>query len=95
MPEESSRKRGATSPLSSEFDKRLRLGLTDEELNDLNENLRHWIQPMKGHPDYAPTNPEDISMRVLAQTLPGMCWIHLLHQPLTSLGRKSTMGRDA
>jgi hypothetical protein len=60
---ESSRKRVATSPLSSEFDKRSRLGLTDEELQDLNEHLCDWIQP-----DYAPTNPEDISTRVLAQT---------------------------
>ena len=67
MPEESSRKRVATSPLSSEFDKRSRLGLTDEELQDLNEQLRDWIQHQKGH-DYAPTNLEDISTRVLAQT---------------------------
>jgi hypothetical protein len=34
----------------------------------LNEHLRDWIQPLKEHPDYAPTNPEDISTRVLAQT---------------------------
>ena len=65
MPEESSRKRVATSPLSSEFDKRSRLGLTDEELQDLNEQLRGWIQLLT---DYAQTNPEDISTRVLAQT---------------------------
>src|SRR6266545_4654311 len=65
---ESSRKRAATSPLNPEFDKKSRLGLTDEELNDLNEHLRDWIQNMKGHPDYAPTDPGDIPARVLAQT---------------------------
>lgn len=68
MPEENSRKRVATSPRSSEFDKRSRLGLTDEEIQDLNESLCDWIQHLKGHPDYVPTNPEDISTRVLAQT---------------------------
>ena len=68
MPEESSRKRVATSPLSPEFDKRSRLGLTDEELQDLNENLCDWIQLLKGHPGFAPTNPEDISTSVIAQT---------------------------
>ena len=76
MPEESSRKRVATSPLSSEFDKRSRLGLTDEELQDLNEQLRDWIQHQKGH-DYAPTNPEDISTRVLAQTFQQIIFILL------------------
>ena len=65
---ESSRKRAATSPLGSEFDKKSRLRLTDEELNDLNEHLCDWIQHQKGHPDYAPTDPGDISTRVLAQT---------------------------
>jgi hypothetical protein len=65
---ESSRKRAATSSLGSEFDKKSRLGLTDEELNDLNENLRDWMQLLKGNPDYAPTDPGDISTRVLAQT---------------------------
>ena len=65
---ESSRKRAATSPLGSKFDKKSRLGLTDEELNDLNENLCDWIQCQQGHPDYAPTDPEDISTTVLAQT---------------------------
>jgi hypothetical protein len=65
---ESFRKRAATSPLGSEFDKKSRLRLTDEELDDLNEHLRDWIHPLKGHPDYAPTDPGDISTRVLAQT---------------------------
>ena len=65
---ESSRKRAAISSLGSEFDKKSRLGLTDEELNDLNENLRDWMQLLKGNPDYAPTDPGDISTRVLAQT---------------------------
>lgn len=32
-------KRPATSPLSSEFDKRPKLGLSDQELKDLNEEL--------------------------------------------------------
>jgi hypothetical protein len=63
---ESSRKRAATSPLNPEFEKKSRLGLTDEELDDLNENLREWIQFL--HPDYAPANPEDVSTGVLAQT---------------------------
>jgi hypothetical protein len=61
---ESSRKRTATSPLGSEFDKKSRLGLTDEELNHLNENLRDWVLDHS-----AVSNPEDISTRVLAQTL--------------------------
>jgi hypothetical protein len=65
---ESSRKRAATSSLGSEFDKKSKLGLTDEELNDLNEHLCDWIQHLKGHPDYALTDPGDISTRVLAQT---------------------------
>jgi hypothetical protein len=66
---ESSRKRAATSPLNPEFGKKSRLGLTDEELNDLNENLRDWIQRLQRlHPDYAPTNPEDVSTGVLVQT---------------------------
>ena len=63
MPEESSRKRVATSPRSSEFDKRSRLGLTDEELQDLNESLRDWVLDHT-----ALSTPEDISTRVLAQT---------------------------
>jgi hypothetical protein len=71
---ESSRKRAATSPLNPEFGKKSRLGLTDEELDDLNENLRDWIQNMKGHPDYAPTNPEDVSTGVLAQTFQQIAW---------------------
>ena len=62
---EGSRKRAATSPLSSEFDKKSKLGLTTEELNELNEHLRHWIR----HPDYSLSNPEDVSARVLAQTI--------------------------
>ena len=65
---ESSRKRAATSSLGSEFDKKSKLGLTDEELNDLNEHLRDWIQLLKGHPDYALRDPGDISTRVLART---------------------------
>jgi hypothetical protein len=77
MPEESSRKRVATSPLSSEFDKKLRLGLTDEELQDLNEQLRDWIQLQKNNPDFAPTNPEDISTTVLAQTFREIVFILL------------------
>src|SRR5882757_582861 len=40
---ESSRKHAATSPLGSEFDKKSRLGLTDEELNDLNEHLGIYL----------------------------------------------------
>lgn len=88
MPEESSRKRVATSPLSSEFDKRSRLGLTDEELQDLNENLRLWIQPLKGHPDYAPMNPEEISTRVLAQTF------QLIALNVLSTSRASTIDKS-
>jgi len=61
---EGSRKRAATSSLSSEFDKKSKLGLTDGELNDLNKHLRHWIR----HPDYSLSHPQDVSTRVLAQT---------------------------
>lgn len=61
---ESSRKRAATSPLGSEFDKKSRLGLTDEEVNDLNENLRDWV--LDHHS--ALSSPEEVSTRVLAQT---------------------------
>ncbi len=69
---ESSRKRAATSPLSSECNKKSKLGLTDEELNELNENLRDW---MLDHPSLS--NPEDVSMRVLAQSCQQI-FLHLL-----------------
>ena len=62
---ESYRKCAATSPLSPEFEKKSRLGLTDEELNDLNESLRDWVSLLDHS---ALSNPEDISTRVLAQT---------------------------
>ena len=58
-----SRKRAATSPLNPDFEKKSRMGLTDEELNELNENLRDWALDHS-----ALSNPEDVSTRVFAQT---------------------------
>jgi hypothetical protein len=60
---QSSGKRAASSPLSSEFDKKSRLGLTEDEVNDLNESIRYWIQD---YPQYALLNAEDVSTRALA-----------------------------
>jgi len=61
----SSGKRAASSPLSSEFGKKSRLGLTDEEVSDLNNNVRDWIRDF---PHYALLNVEDVSTRALALT---------------------------
>lgn len=58
-------KRAASSPLSPKFDKKTRLGLTDEEVNDLNNNVRDWIQDS---PHYALLNAEEVSTRTLALT---------------------------
>jgi hypothetical protein len=66
-----SRKRAATSPLSPEFEKKSRLGLTDEELNELNENLRDWVSLLDHS---ALSNPEDVPTRVLAQTFQQIAW---------------------
>jgi hypothetical protein len=78
---ESSRKRAATSPLSSEFDKKSRLGLTDEELKDLNENLCDWV--LDHHSSLF--NPEGVKARVLAQTFQQITW------NLLSKGRASAI----
>jgi hypothetical protein len=61
----SSGKRAASSPLSSEFDKKSRLGLTDEEVNNLNNTVRDW---MRGLPHYAQLETEDVSTNALALT---------------------------
>jgi hypothetical protein len=50
-------KRAASSPLGSEFDKKSRLGLTEEEVNDLNKSVRYW---MRNSPHYALLNAEDV-----------------------------------
>ena len=59
----SSGKRTATSPLSSEFDKKFRIGLTDEEVDDLNKNVCYWI---RNSPHYALLNVEDVPTSALA-----------------------------
>jgi hypothetical protein len=63
---QSSGKRAASSPLGPEFDKKSRLGLTEEEVNDLNKNLHYWIRDF---PHYALLNAEDVPMRALALAL--------------------------
>ncbi|KAF8221810.1 hypothetical protein L208DRAFT_1462278, partial [Tricholoma matsutake] len=60
---QNSGKRAASSPLGSEFDKKSRLGLTEEEVNDLNERVRYWIREF---PHYALLNVEGVSTRALA-----------------------------
>jgi hypothetical protein len=59
-----SRKRAATSPLNPAFEKKSRLELTNEELDELSESLRDWV--LDHHS--ALSNPEEVSTRVLAQT---------------------------
>ena len=68
---QSSAKRAASSPLSSEFDKKSRLGLTEEEVTDLNKCIRYWIEDF---PHYAQLNAEDVSTRALAQALQQVAW---------------------
>ncbi|KAF8226340.1 hypothetical protein L208DRAFT_369279 [Tricholoma matsutake] len=60
---QSSGKRAASSPLGSEFDKKSRLGLTEEEVNDLNKRIRYWIRHF---PQYALLNAEDVQTSALA-----------------------------
>jgi hypothetical protein len=62
---QSTGKRAAGSPLSSEFDKKARLGLTDEEVNDLNQSVCDWI---RAFPHDAISSAEDVSTRSLALT---------------------------
>jgi hypothetical protein len=59
-------KRAASSPLGSEFDKKSRLGLTEEEVNDLNKSVRYW---MRNSPNYALLNAEDVPTSALALAL--------------------------
>jgi len=61
---EGSHKR-STSPLSSEFSKKLRSGLADEVIDELNDHLRIWIGQLMQDPD---TRPEDVTTLVLAMT---------------------------
>jgi len=63
---QSSSKRIASSPLSSEFHKKSRLGLTAEEVNHLNQNIRFLHTDS---PQYAQWNVEDVTTRALAITL--------------------------
>jgi hypothetical protein len=63
---QSSAKRPASSPLSSVFDKKPRLGLTEKEVNSLNSSLAFWIGT---NPQYAQLNAEGVSKTVLALTL--------------------------
>jgi hypothetical protein len=63
---QSSGKRAASSPLGSEFDKKSRLGLAEEEVNDLDKNLRYWI---RNSPHYALFDAENVPTSALAMTL--------------------------
>ena len=57
-------KRAATSPLNSEFDKRPKLGLSDEELKELNEELEEYpCFPV------SVSSPEDVETKHLARAL--------------------------
>jgi hypothetical protein len=60
---QSTGKCAASSPLSSEFNKKAQLGLADQEVDDLNKHVCYWIQEI---PHYALLKAEDISMRTLA-----------------------------
>jgi hypothetical protein len=63
---QSSGKCAASSPLNSEFNKRPRLGLTEEQVNNLNECICYWIQDF---PHYARLNAEDVLTRALVLAL--------------------------
>ena len=63
---QSSGKCAASSPLNSEFNKRPRLGLTEEQVNNLNECICYWIQDF---PHYAQFNAEDALTRALVLAL--------------------------
>jgi hypothetical protein len=82
---EGSRKRAATSPLNSEFDKKSRLGLTDEQLDDLNETLRYWVLDHSALP-----NSQDVSARVLAQTFQQIIWNLLAKNRVLTIGTSWT-----
>jgi hypothetical protein len=67
---ESSRKRAASSPLSSESDKKPRLGLTDDEISGLNNYVRKWIaMAAVVFADYDKWSAADVNSGVLAATL--------------------------
>ena len=79
---EGSRKRAATSPLSSEFDKKSKLGLSHEELSDLNEHLRYTLitrsQTLETY--------QQGHLRRRFEELLFMYWLQVVHQLFTTLG---------
>jgi hypothetical protein len=55
----------AASPSSSESGKKLRLGLTAEEVSKLNQRIKYWLQDF---PSYTSFTPAEVTTRVLAGT---------------------------
>jgi hypothetical protein len=63
MAESTNRKRAASSPLSSGSDKKLRLGLTDGEISNLNDSISYLIS------DADKLSAADVTSKILATTL--------------------------
>jgi len=65
-------KRAAASPLISEFDKKPKLGLTDEESQNLNNNQKYVDLPTYGKPEDVRINTLVVAFRAVAIDVPIM-----------------------